>query len=104
MLLFQAKSVIPTKRMTLPTIGQQKLDLHPLKAIFAIIEHQWKTTIAASIENLTTEPELKIWQKVDRNKCIHWYARDPVDGKSICFASETEMLRWIENLNHRSRW
>jgi hypothetical protein len=75
-----------------------------VKLILALIKHQWQKAIDALMADLTKEPELKLWQKRDRDGHMHWYARDPLNGKSISFTSELELLRWIENLNHRSRW
>jgi hypothetical protein len=57
-----------------------------------------------AISAITTEPELRIWQKQDCHGATHWYAYDPLTNKSISFASELEMLRWLEDLNSRSRW
>jgi hypothetical protein len=31
-------------------------------------------------------------------------ARNPLTGKTIAFASETEMLKWIEYRSHPDRW
>jgi hypothetical protein len=64
------------------------------QSILALIENLWQNAIAA----LTEEPKLKIWQKRDRYGHIYWHAYDPCTGKSVCFASELEMLIWIEKL------
>jgi hypothetical protein len=64
------------------------------QSIMALIENLWQNAIAA----LTEEQELKIWQKRDRNGHIHWHAYDPCIGKSVSFASELEMIIWIEQL------
>jgi hypothetical protein len=67
-------------------------------SILAQIGNFCKTAIAI----LTTEPEVEIRQKQGRNGHIHWYVYDPQMGKSISFASELEMLSWLDNQN--SRW
>jgi hypothetical protein len=107
MFLFHAKSVIPENRIV-PTIGRKKLDLQPIKSIFALVETICQKAIAALMDDfmadVTKEPELKIWQKRDRDGRIDWYARNPLTGKTIAFASETEMLKWIEHQNHPDRW
>jgi hypothetical protein len=107
MLLFQAKSVTP-KTPIVPTIGKRSVDLRPVKSIVIFLETLWHKAIAALMDdfmaNVTKEPELKIWQKLDRNGRIDWYARDPLTGKTIAFASETEMLKWIEHRSHPDRW
>jgi hypothetical protein len=54
--------------------------------------------------NVMKDPELEIWQKRDRDGRIDWYARDPSTGNTIAFASETEMLKWLEHRNHPDRW
>jgi hypothetical protein len=71
-----------------------------VQSILALIGNLWEKAIAA----LTKEPELKIWQEQDRYGKIHWHAYDPLTNKSVSFASELEMLSWIENLYSRSRW
>ena len=71
-----------------------------VQSMLALIENLWQSTIAA----LTKEPELKIWQKQDRHGRIYWHAYDPWTRKSVSFASELEMLSWIENFNSRGRW
>jgi hypothetical protein len=63
-----------------------------------------KKLLQDAIAIIITEPELRVWQKQDRNGHIHWYAYDPLTSKSISFASELEMLRWLEDFNSRSRW
>jgi hypothetical protein len=107
MLLFQAKSAIPKNRIV-PTIGRKKLDLQPIKSITIFLEMLWQKAISALMDdfmaNVTKEPELKIWQKRDRDGRINFYARNPLTGKTITFASETEMLSWIEHQNHPDRW
>ncbi len=107
MLLFQAKSVIPAKRIV-PTIGRQSVTLQPIKSIVAFVETICQRAIAALMDDfmadVMAEPELKIWQTRDRDGRIDWYARDPLTGKTIAFASETEMLKWIEHQNHPDRW
>ena len=67
------------------------------QSILALIENLWQNAIAA----LTEAPELKIWQKRDRDGHIHWHAYDPCTDKSVCFASELEMIIWIEKLRSR---
>jgi hypothetical protein len=66
-------------------------------SILAQIGNLCKTTIAM----LTKEPEIEIWQKQDRYGHIHWHVYDPQIGKSISFASELEMLSWLDNQNGR---
>jgi hypothetical protein len=63
-----------------------------------------KKLLQNAIAVITTEPELRIWQKQDRSGHIHWYVYDPLTCKSISFASELEMLSWLEDFNSRSRW
>ena len=86
----------------------QKFDLYPLKSITVLTKTLWKKAIAALMDdfmaNVMAEPELKTWQKRDRDGRINWYARHPLTGKTIPFASETEMLKWIEHQNHLDRW
>jgi hypothetical protein len=107
MILFQAKSVIPENRIV-PTIGRKRLDLQPIKSIVALVETLYQKAITALMDDFmadyTKEPELKIWQKRDRDGRINFYARNPLTGKTITFASETEMLSWIEHQNHPDRW
>jgi hypothetical protein len=66
-------------------------------SILAQIENFCKTAIAI----LTQEPEVEIRQKQDRNGHIRWSVYDPQVGKSISFASELEMLSWLDNQNGR---
>jgi hypothetical protein len=54
-----------------------------------------------AITILTQEPEVEIRQKQDRNGHIRWSVYDPQMGKSISFASELEMLSWLDNQNGR---
>jgi hypothetical protein len=107
MLLFQAKSVIPAKRIV-PTIDRQSVTLRPIKSIAALVKTIGQKAIAALMDDfmadVMAEPELKIWQTRDRDGQIDWYARNPLTGKTIAFASETEMLKWIEHQNHPDRW
>jgi hypothetical protein len=74
------------------------------KSIRTRIEQIFDHVIEVFIEDLTQKSELKLWQKVDRKGNTHWYAQDPLTGKSISFASESELLRWIENRNNPGRW
>jgi hypothetical protein len=74
------------------------------KSIRARIKHIFDHVIETFIEDLTQQSALKLWQKVDRQGHTLWYARDPDTGKTLSFASEPEMLRWIEHLNSRSHW
>jgi hypothetical protein len=60
--------------------------------------------IEVFIEDLAQQSALKLWEKVDRQGHTRWYARDPDTGKTLSFASEPEMLRWIEHLNSRNHW
>jgi hypothetical protein len=71
-----------------------------VQSILTLIKKLCQNAISA----ITTEPELRIWQKQDRHGGTHWYAYDPLTNKSISFASELEMLRWLEDLHSRSRW
>jgi hypothetical protein len=74
--------------------------IRKVSSILTLIKKLLQNAIAV----ITTEPELRIWQKQDRNGHIHWYVYDPLTSKSISFASELEMLRWLEDFNSRSRW
>jgi hypothetical protein len=81
------------------------IHLHQItQSIRARFEHLFTHVIETFIEDLTQQSALKLWEKVDRQGNTHWYARDPDTGKTISFASEPEMLRWIEHLNSRSHW
>ena len=71
-----------------------------VQSMLALIENLWQNAIAY----LTKEPELRIWQKQDSNGRIHWHVYDPLTDKSVSFASELEMLSWMENFYSRSRW
>lgn len=71
-----------------------------VQSVLILIGNLWQSAIAY----LTKEPELKLWQNEDRLGHMHWHAYNPVTGKSVSFASELEMLSWIENLYSRSRW
>ncbi len=74
--------------------------IRKVPSILALI----KKLLIDAIAVITTEPELRIWQKQDRSGHIHWYVYDPLTCKSISFASELEMLSWLEDFNSRSRW
>jgi hypothetical protein len=84
--------LIPTKP------GDRSMSKVP--SILTRIKKLWQNTISA----LTREPELTIWQKQDRSGHIHWHIYDPLTGKSLSFASELEMLRWIEHFYSRNCW
>lgn len=84
--------LIPTEQ------GEQSI--RKVQSILTLIKKLWEDAISA----ITSEPELRIWQKQDRHGRIHWYAYDPLTNKSISFASELEMLRWLEDFHSRSRW
>jgi hypothetical protein len=71
-----------------------------VQSILTLAQKLWQNAIAAP----ASEPELKIWQKQDRCGRIHWHIDDPSTGKSVSFASELEMMRWLENLTSRSHW
>jgi hypothetical protein len=71
-----------------------------VQSILALIKNRWQNAIVA----LTEKPELKIWQKRDRDGHIYWHVHDPCTGESISFVSELEMLSWVDNLYSRSRW
>jgi hypothetical protein len=71
-----------------------------VQSILTLIKKLWQNAIAAP----ASEPEVKIWQKQDRHGRIHWHIDDPLTGKSVSFASELEMMRWLENLTSRSHW
>jgi hypothetical protein len=71
-----------------------------VQSILALIGNLWQNAITY----LTKEPELKIWQKQDHNGRIHWHVYDPLTNKSVSFATELEMLSWIENLYSRDHW
>jgi hypothetical protein len=68
-----------------------------VQSMLTVIENLRQNAIAALLAALTEEPELKIWQKPDRYGHIHWHVYDPCTGKSVSFASELEILSWIEN-------
>jgi hypothetical protein len=70
------------------------------QSILTLIGNLWQNAIAY----LTKEPELRIWQEQDRFGCIHWHAYDPLTNKSVSFATELEMLSWMENFYSRDRW
>jgi hypothetical protein len=71
-----------------------------VQSILTLVKKLWENAVSV----ITVEPELRIWQKQDRYGRIHWYVCDPLTYKSISFASELEMLRWLEDLHSRSRW
>ncbi|WP_019498030.1 hypothetical protein [Pseudanabaena sp. PCC 6802] len=79
---------------------QSDRSVSKVQSILTLIGNLWQSAIAY----LTKEPELKLWQNKDRLGHMHWHANDPVTGKSVSFASELEMLSWIENLYSRDRW
>jgi hypothetical protein len=85
--------LIPTKKSDRP--------IKKVQSLLAVIDKLLQKAIAPP---LTEEPELKLWQKKDCYGHLHWYACDPSTGKSVSFASELEMLSWIEHLNDLSRW
>jgi hypothetical protein len=66
-------------------------------SILAQIGNFCKTATAI----LTQEPEVEIRQKQHRNGHIRWSVYDSQMGKSISFASELEMLSWLDNQNGR---
>jgi tRNA/tmRNA/rRNA uracil-C5-methylase (TrmA/RlmC/RlmD family) len=86
------KEFIPTEQCD-RTVGK-------VQTILTLVKELWQKAIAS----LPEESELKIWQKKDRHGHLHWHVFDPARGKSVSFASELEMLSWIENLNHLDRW
>jgi hypothetical protein len=90
------------EKCDLELISTEKSDrsVNKVQSILTLIENLWQKAIAA----LTKEPELKIWQEQDRDGHIHWHAYDPLTNKSVSFASELEMLSWMENLYSRDRW
>jgi hypothetical protein len=67
------------------------------RSILTQVGNLCKTTIAI----LTKEPEVEIFPKQDRNGHIHWHVYDPQVDKSISFASELEMLSWLDSQNGR---
>lgn len=81
-------------------LGRSDRSIFKVPSILILIKKLLQDVIAV----ITTEPELRIWQKQDRNGYIYWYVYDPLTSKSISFASELEMLRWLEDFNSRSRW
>jgi hypothetical protein len=83
----------------LPT-GKGSQSIRKVPSILTLIKKLWQNAIVA----IMTEPELRIWQKQDRNGHIHWHVYDPLTSKSISFASELEMLSWLEDFHSRSRW
>jgi hypothetical protein len=81
-------------------LGRSDRSIRKVSSILTLI----KKLLIDAIAVITTEPELRIWQKQDRNGHIHWYVYDPLTSKSISFASELEMLSWLEDFHSRSRW
>jgi hypothetical protein len=79
---------------------QSEQSIRKVRSILTLIKKLWQSAFSA----ITSEPELRIWQKQDRYGRIHWYAYDPLTNKSMSFASELEMLGWLENFHSRSRW
>ncbi len=79
---------------------QSDRSVNKVQSILTLIGNLWQNAIAY----LTKEPELRIWQKQDRSGRIHWHIYDPLTNKSVSFATEMEMLSWIENLYSRDRW
>jgi hypothetical protein len=79
---------------------QSEQSIRKVRSALALIKKLWQNVFSA----ITSEPELRIWQKQDRHGRIHWYAYDPLTNKSLSFASELEMLRWLEDFHSRSRW
>lgn len=79
---------------------QGEQSIHKAQSILTLIKKLCQNAFSA----ITSEPELRIWQKQDRHGRIHWYAYDPLASKSISFASELEMLSWLEDFHSRSRW
>lgn len=73
------------------------IDSARFHSILTQVGNLCKTVIAI----LTKEPEVEILPKQDRNGHIHWRVYDPQVGKSISFASELEMLSWLDNQNGR---
>jgi hypothetical protein len=71
-----------------------------IQSILTNIEKFWNRSMEAFIEDLTQKSEIKLWEKSDRHGQNHWCTRDPKTGKTISFASELEMRRWIENCDH----
>jgi hypothetical protein len=50
---------------------------------------------------LTSEPELKIWQRQDRAGNVWYQVYDPKSGRTACLASEEEVRMWIEESFYR---
>jgi hypothetical protein len=94
-----SKSEVDCNTELLPT-EQGNRSNSKVRSILTLIGKLWQNAIAAP----ALEPEVKIWQKQDRHGRIHWYAYDSLTNKSISFASELEMLSWLEDLHSRSRW
>jgi hypothetical protein len=70
-----------------------------VRSILVLIKKLWQNTITAII----TEPELRIWQKQDRQGGNYWYVYDPWTNKTISFGSELEMLSWLDKFHSCSR-
>jgi hypothetical protein len=81
-------------------LGRSDRSIRKVPSILALIKKLLKNAFLT----ITSEPELRIWQKQDRHGRIHWYAYDPLTNKSISFTSELEMLSWLEDFHSRSRW
>jgi hypothetical protein len=79
---------------------QSEQSVRKVRSALALIKKLWQTAFSA----IASEPELRIWQKQDRHGRIRWYAYDPLTNKSMSFASELEMLSWLEDFHSRSRW
>jgi hypothetical protein len=90
--------LIPTEQGGL--LAHSYRSIRKVPSILTLIKKLWQNAISA----ITTEPELRIWQKQNRYGQIHWHVYDPLTNKSTSFASELEMLSWLENLNSRTRW
>jgi hypothetical protein len=82
--------LVPTERSDRP--------VSKVQSILALVGNLWQKSIAA----LTKQPELEIRQKQDRYGRIHWHVYDPHMSKSVSFASELEMLRWLDS--RYGRW
>jgi hypothetical protein len=50
------------------------------------------------VEALTAVQEPRVWQQRDRTGHSWWHVYDPVTKRSARFATETEVLIWLEQV------
>lgn len=81
---------------------QSERPIGKVQFFWDLIEKLWQRAIATLFPDLPEEADLKIENEKDRYGNTHWHARDPWTGKSVFFASESEVLRWIDSLYRQS--